>query len=248
MEEKEIEEAFNFAAAKHKEGDLEQVEYIYRNILSIDGRHILSNHNLGILLASAGRNAEALSFLGRALMLNPFNNVYWKDYIDCVSEISASGNYSSELKNAVSNSIDTALLFIHDKLSIPEKGNELGDPLIDLNILLLGTCQAEFFLNAGLNSGCKIDHFLFESFPSSQLPSFSDSKDKNYDAAVVGLTFRYIIGEALKTIKPEVQGDLFFTSNKSQEEVEAVLNECKSIASKLVKTIKDGTGNIPVFS
>lgn len=247
MEEKEIEEAFNFAAAKHKEGDLEQAEYIYRNILSVDDRHILSNHNLGTLLTSAGRYAEALTFLGRALMLNPFNNVYWKDYIDCVSEISASGNYSSELKNAVSNSIDTALLFIHDKLSIPGQGNELGNPLRDLNILLLGTCQAEFFLNSGLNSGCKIDHFLFESFPSSQLPSFSDLKDKNYDAAVVGLTFRHILGEALKAIKPDVQGDLFFTRNKSQEEVDAVLNECKSITSKLVKTIKDGTGNIPVF-
>ncbi|MHB1704363.1 MAG: tetratricopeptide repeat protein [bacterium] len=124
-----MEESFNLAAAKLNEGDLEQAEYIYRNILSVDAKHIQSNYNLGMLLASKGRHVEALAFLGRALILNPLNNTYWKDYIDCVSEISSSGSYSSELKDAVNNFIDTALLFIHNRLFIPEQGDQLGKPL-----------------------------------------------------------------------------------------------------------------------
>ena len=72
MEEKEIEEAFNLAAAKHNEGDLEQAEHIYRNILSVDGRHIASNHNLGILLASTGGHAETLSVFGQVFDFKPF--------------------------------------------------------------------------------------------------------------------------------------------------------------------------------
>ena len=246
-EKEAIDESFNLAAAKHNEGDLEQAEYIYRNILSVDAKHILSNYNLGTLLASAGRHAEALAFLGRALILNPFNNTYWKDYIDCVSKISVSGSYSSELKHAVNNFIDTALLFIHDRLSIPEQGDKLGKSLNSLNILLFGTCQADFLLEAGLNSACNIDHFLFESFPSSPLPSFSDLKDKKYDAAVVAPTVRYIIGEAVKKIKPAVSGDMFFTLDNSADEIGAVLNECRSIMYSLVKKIKEGIGNMPVF-
>ena len=128
-EKEAIEKSFNLAAAKHNEGDLEQAEYIYRNILSVDAKHIQSNYNLGMLLASKSRHVEALAFLGRALILNPFNNTYWKDYIDCVSEISSSGSYSSELKDAVNNFIDTALLFIHNRLFIPEQGDQLGKPL-----------------------------------------------------------------------------------------------------------------------
>ncbi len=246
-EKDEIDESFSLAAAKQKEGDLEQAEYIYRNILSVDAKHILSNYNLGTLLSSKGRYAEALAFLGRALILNPFDNIYWKNYIDCVSEISASGSYSSELKDAVNNFIDTALLFIHNSLFITEQEDKLGKPLSGLNILLLGTCQAEFLLEAGLNSGCKIDHFLFESFSSSPLPSFSDLKDKKYDAAVVAPTVRHIIGEAVKKIKPVVSGDMFFTFDNSAGEIDAVLNECKSIISSLVQRIKEDTCNMPVF-
>ena len=42
-EKEAIEKSFNLAAAKHNEGDLEQAEYIYRNILSVDAKHIQSN-------------------------------------------------------------------------------------------------------------------------------------------------------------------------------------------------------------
>ena len=201
-----------------------------------------------MLLASKGRHVEALAFLGRALILNPLNNTYWKDYIDCISEISSFGSYSSELKDAVNNFIDTALLFIHNRLFIPEQGDKLGKPLTGLNILLLGTCQADFLLEAGLNSACNIDHFLFESFPSSPLLSFPDLKDKKkYDAAVVAPTVRHIIGEAAKRIKPAVSGDMFFASDNSADEINDVLNECKSIISSLVERIKEGIGNMPVF-
>ena len=104
-------------------------------------------------------------------------------------------------------------------------------------------------MEAGLNSACNIDHFLFESFPSSPLPSFPDLKDKKkYDAAVVAPTVRHIIGEAVKRIKPAVSGDMFFVSDNSTDEINDVLNECKSIISSLVEKIKEGIGNMPVFS
>jgi HAD superfamily phosphatase (TIGR01681 family) len=247
FEKEAIDESFNLAAAKHKEGDLEQAEYIYFNILSVNPKHIQSNYNLGTLLAVKGMYKEALAFIGRALVLNPLNPAYWKDYIDCISKISASGNYSSDLKTSVDNFIDTALLYIHNKISIPDQIGKLGKNLNGLNILLLGTCQAEFLLEAGLNSDCNIEHFLFESFPASPLPSFSDLKNKKYDAAVIALTFRHIIGEAVKKIKPAVSGDLFFTFENSADEISAILNECKSIISSLVERIKKDIGNMPVF-
>lgn len=154
---------------------------------------------------------EALAFIGRALILNPLDVGCWKDYADCISKISASGDYSSDLKTVVNNYIDTALLFIHNKLFVPDQSDKLGKPLDGQNILLLGTCQAEFLLEtAKIDSGCNIDHFLFESFSYSPLPSFSDLKDKKYDAAVVAPTVRHIIGEAVKKIKPAVSGVLFF--------------------------------------
>ena len=104
-------------------------------------------------------------------------------------------------------------------------------------------------MEAGLNSACNIDHFLFESFPSSPLLSFPDLKDKKkYDAAVVAPTVRHIIGEAAKRIKPAVSGDMFFASDNSADEINGVLNECKSIISSLVEKIKEGIGNMPVFS
>ncbi len=163
-EKEEIEQSFNLAAAKHKEGDLEQAEYIYFNILSVNPKHIKSNYNLGLLLASKGMYKEALAFIGRALILNPLDVGCWKDYADCISKISASGDYSSDLKTAVNNYIDTALLFIHNKLLVPDQSDKLGKPLDGQNILLLGTCQAEFLLEtAKIDSGCNIDHFFLKT-------------------------------------------------------------------------------------
>ncbi|MHB1601591.1 MAG: HAD-IIIC family phosphatase [bacterium] len=243
----EIEEAFNLAVAKQKEGDLEQAEILYRNILSEDERHPASNHNLGTLLLSAGKISEALIFFSKALVYSPLENLYWKNYIYCLWMLSASGKFYPQFQEAIEHTVDTAVHYIKDNFIVPDFSGRLGNRLEGLNFLLLGTCQMEFLANFGKNINCNIDHFLFESLSGYSLQSFKESERK-YDAVVVGLSFRHILGEAVSSLIPDVSPDLFFTRDNTESEINAVLDKCKSLISLLIGKIKISVGEtMPIF-
>ncbi len=245
MERSELEQAFNLAVERQREGKLEEAQELYRAILSVDERHGGSNNNLGELFLSYSKYAEALEFFGRALVCNPLESLYWKNYVHCLWLLSASGKYYKEFQDNVNYTLDTAIAFIADNMQIPDFSNKLGTPLNSLNFLLLGTCQSEFLSSFAKSINCNIDHYLFESIPEVPLPDFKNIKDNKYDAAVVVFSLRYILGEALKYIMPNLNGDLFFTAVKTPKDIDEVLVECKNILSSLIVKIKDSIGKTP---
>jgi protein O-GlcNAc transferase len=67
----QIAEMFAVALSHHEAGRLVEAERLYRQICSLDPRHVDSLHLLGILAGQVGRNDVAIDLIGRALALKP---------------------------------------------------------------------------------------------------------------------------------------------------------------------------------
>ncbi len=59
------------AIESHREGKLAEAEATYRNVLAADPKNADALHMLGVLASQRGNHGLALSFLGRAIALNP---------------------------------------------------------------------------------------------------------------------------------------------------------------------------------
>jgi tetratricopeptide (TPR) repeat protein len=77
-------QALRRGVAEHQAGNLIAAEQFYRAILQTELRHPDANHNLGVLLASVGKEDVALPFLRTALEESPRQGQFWVSYIEAL--------------------------------------------------------------------------------------------------------------------------------------------------------------------
>lgn len=68
------------AIALHQQGRKAEAERLYRQILTIDPRVFPALYLLGVLRLEQGDNAEAATFIGRALALDAGDPAAWMQY------------------------------------------------------------------------------------------------------------------------------------------------------------------------
>ena len=76
-----INQVLQQAIAKHKDGKIEDAERLYRLIIKTIPTHKDANHNLGILLVSLNKSAEALPLFKIAVEADPNHEQIWISYI-----------------------------------------------------------------------------------------------------------------------------------------------------------------------
>ena len=62
-----IEDTLNNGIEAHKAGQIQKADNLYTNILNSNPMHPDANHNKGVLMASNGKEEEALPFFEKAL-------------------------------------------------------------------------------------------------------------------------------------------------------------------------------------
>jgi len=82
-----IEQAMQQGLARHREGNLQEAERLYRAILQIQPGHPDANHNLGLIAVSAGATEDALRLFKNALEINPEVEQFWLSYIDILGRL-----------------------------------------------------------------------------------------------------------------------------------------------------------------
>lgn len=110
-----IQEAFHKAVGAHRDGRIEEAGDLYQAILHSEPGHPDANHNMGVLLAAAGKPDEALSYFWRALEADPQYPLYWTSCVEMLVR---------------SQQIDLARQTI-------DEGKRLGLPTQDVERLLL---------------------------------------------------------------------------------------------------------------
>ena len=79
-----LDQALQQAVTRHKAGDLNGAEQLYRTILQTNPRHPDANHNLGVLAVQVQKPSVALPFFKTALEVNQGQQQYWLSYIDAL--------------------------------------------------------------------------------------------------------------------------------------------------------------------
>ena len=77
-----IEQALQQGLAKHREGNFQEAERLYRAILQTHPAHPDASHNLGLIAVSANAVDDALPLFETALEINPRVEQFWFSYID----------------------------------------------------------------------------------------------------------------------------------------------------------------------
>src|SRR3989304_2761746 len=79
-----IDQALKQAIAHHRQGQLQDVERLYRAILQAQPDHPDANHNLGVLAVQQKQPSAGLPHLLAALDADPTHGPYWLSYIDAL--------------------------------------------------------------------------------------------------------------------------------------------------------------------
>jgi tetratricopeptide (TPR) repeat protein len=66
-----VAETLALALKRHREGDLQQAEWMYRQILAAQPGHVDALQLLGLVFHQVGRNDLAVEYIGAALRLKP---------------------------------------------------------------------------------------------------------------------------------------------------------------------------------
>lgn len=72
------------AVARHKAGQLQEAERLYRAILRVAPTQADANHNLGVLALQTGNPKAGFPYFQNALETNPRQEQYWLSYIDAL--------------------------------------------------------------------------------------------------------------------------------------------------------------------
>jgi hypothetical protein len=127
------------AVTDHKKGNLKEAERIYREVLSIEPRHVDANHNLGVLLADGYKVNDALVFFRLALEEN--NNVeqFWLSYIEALIFLNdldkaiesiklakVAGFSGLNFDNLLKRTLSPAQLYARGELFMARDGNYLS--------------------------------------------------------------------------------------------------------------------------
>jgi predicted O-linked N-acetylglucosamine transferase (SPINDLY family) len=100
-----IDQAFQEGLAAHDEGRLQDAEFIYRAILEVQSAHPDANHNLGVLVVSAGKPIEALPFFTLALEASPGIEQFWLSYVDALLR----AEWFEEAKQALADALQSGI-------------------------------------------------------------------------------------------------------------------------------------------
>jgi FkbH-like protein len=115
----------------------------------------------------------------------------------------------------------------------------LGPRLEGLRYLLLGACQVGFFTVFAPEVGCVADHMLYDSASFTPVPEIDTA---NYDALIVGFTFRHIISEAAGGAF-----ELEYFRAPDPAEAEATLRRCIEIVEDRVDRLHQRFKSLPTF-
>lgn len=79
-----IQDVLALAYASQKDGNLEEAQNLFLEVLNIEPRHAEANYGLGVLEVNTKGAKEALPRLEIAVEVNPSNEQYWVTYIDAL--------------------------------------------------------------------------------------------------------------------------------------------------------------------
>jgi hypothetical protein len=116
----------------------------------------------------------------------------------------------------------------------------LGPRLQNLTFLLIGTCQVQHLAVAAKDFGHEAAHFLYRSREHDEIPIVESS---NYDAAIVGLTLRRILQEAIGRSMDVAHVLDFWTSEKA----EVTLGRLAEILDDRVTRFHTALNALPIF-
>ena len=95
------------AVAHHQAGRVTEAERGYLAVLQDYSQHPDANHNLGVLLAQAGRHAEAIPYLNAALEADPAQGQYWLSYAETLLAAGQAVEAQMVMQTALQSGLDT---------------------------------------------------------------------------------------------------------------------------------------------
>ena len=118
----DINQKFKQAISAHQEGELEEAERLYREILEVQPSNLDVNNNLGVILEHYGKLEEAEKFYKKAIELKP-------DYAEAYSNLSVILNKLNKFDEAIV-SCQKAIEF---NPSLAQAYSNLGNAFLKLN-------------------------------------------------------------------------------------------------------------------
>lgn len=96
----EVEQILISAVDAHKAGNLAEAERLYRLILKTNPHHCDANHNLGLLLSSMNKVAEAIPVFRTALQANAGLKQFWFSYFEALRATKRFAELEVAIENA----------------------------------------------------------------------------------------------------------------------------------------------------
>jgi tetratricopeptide (TPR) repeat protein len=117
-----VNQLFQEAVTAHQEGKLEEAEKLYREILETEPTQIDANHNLGLLLISLNKSAEAIPLLKIAVETNPSIEQFWVSYTTALINEKQFEEAESCCRKAIKQKVNSAKIYFNLGITL----NELG--------------------------------------------------------------------------------------------------------------------------
>lgn len=116
----------------------------------------------------------------------------------------------------------------------------LGQRLEKLRLLLIGSCQVAHLVNGAGEFGYTTDYYLYDSSPYAEMPNVTL---EGRDAAIVGLTLRWLMQEAIDRAMDLAHSQDFWTD----EEAQSALDKLTGILDRHVSRFREALGAGPIF-
>ena len=182
-------QALQQAIAAHKEGKLQEAERLYRAILQKKPNNPDANHNLGVLVVSAGKPLEALPFLKQALDTNPEVEQFWLSYIDALVKSGHFDEAQRLIEDSKKNGVAIEKLKVLSE-RVQKTSLKIEPPQTQLDALL------DHYQNCRFDDAEALAKSLTEEFPAHQ-----------FGWKVLGAVFKNTnrVGESLGPLQKSVK-------------------------------------------
>ncbi|MBK52861.1 MAG: hypothetical protein CMQ45_10825 [Gammaproteobacteria bacterium] len=155
------------AVDEHSEGNLQDAERLYREILQSQPTHPDANYNLGVLAVSLNKTDEALPLFKTALEANPKMDQFWISYIDALIKEQQFGTAERMIEQAKQQGVNKGRLSpLEANLSPTAK--RFSSVSINPPQELL-TDLSEFFQNGQFSEAEKLAIKIIQDFPEHQI-------------------------------------------------------------------------------
>jgi Flp pilus assembly protein TadD len=170
------EQALQQGVAAHNEGNLQEAERLYRDILQSQPKHPDANHNLGVLALSVNKAQTALPLFETALEANPNIEQFWLSYIEALIADGQIENAKQALKKGKKKGVaKKKLKALSRKLMSVKAGNHPVQALAQAeNNPMQDSAQAEnqkllnYYENGQYGDAEKLAISITEQFPENQ--------------------------------------------------------------------------------